>query len=322
MVLSALLTGTLPDAHGQGTPAPFKVGYTASAEGRAPLLVTFHATIQPTFRVEWTFGDGGTASGTQVQHTYYRSGVYTMQARLLDASGRVVSRAQSTIDVQSSGPERSELTVLLGRGEVRLSAVDSVYYTPAAPKLLLDGQVVAGRAVRLTDGPHRAAAVGMTRGGQVQERAVTFTAVPFTGSVVFETEVLRLTNAARAQGWNCTTLRVGGPALPPLKQNATLDVAALAQSAGMAIVGYFDHVSALDGSTPMRRVQAAGMEPSTAAENIAAGHETPAQVVDGWLRSPGHCRNIMGTYSLIGLSYVNRPGTTYVRYWTQVFASP
>ena len=72
----------------------------------------------------------------------------------------------------------------------------------------------------------------------------------------------------------------------------------------------------------MRRVQAAGMAPAATAENIAAGHETPAQVVDGWLRSPGHCRNIMGAYSLIGLSYVNRPGTTYVRYWTQVFASP
>ncbi|THF84951.1 PKD domain-containing protein [Deinococcus sp. KSM4-11] len=311
-------------AHGQtaADQTPFKVGYTASSEGRAPLLVTFHANIAPAYRVEWTFGDGGTANGTQVQHTYYHSGVYTMQARLLDAQGRMVSRAQSTIDVQSAGPERSELTILLGQGQVQLSAVDSVYYTPTPPRLTLDGQTVTSRPVRLSEGPHRAVTAGITQGGQVQERSVSFTAAAFTGSVVYENEVLRLTNLARAHGWNCATLREGGPALPPLRQNVTLDVAALAQSAGMAVAGYFDHVSGLDGSTPMRRVQAAGMQPSAVGENIAAGHETPAQVVDGWLRSPGHCHNIMGDYSLIGLAYVNRPGTTYVRYWTQVFASP
>ncbi|GHF50198.1 hypothetical protein GCM10017781_28370 [Deinococcus metalli] len=329
-LLRLLVTGTLAcagssswnGAHGQAADPAFKVGYTSSSEGRAPLLVTFHASAQPTYRIEWTFGDGASASGTQVQHTYYRSGVYTMQARLLDAQGRLVSRAQGTIDVQSGGPERSELTVLLGQGQVRLSTVDSVYYSPTTPKLQLDSQPVTDRPVRLSDGPHRAVSAGVTQDGRVQERALTFIAAPFTGSLVYENEVLRLTNVARTHGWNCATLKEGGPALPPLKQNATLDVAALAQSAGMALAGYFDHVSGLDGSTPMRRVQAAGMQPSLVGENIAAGHETPAQVVDGWLRSPGHCHNIMGDFTLIGLAYVNRPGSPYTRYWTQVFATP
>ena len=50
---------------------------------------------------------------------------------------------------------------------------------------------------------------------------LTFTLAPLGGSDPFEAEVLRLTNRARAQGWNCATLRTGGPALPPLKGSAT-----------------------------------------------------------------------------------------------------
>ncbi|WP_243398269.1 CAP domain-containing protein [Deinococcus koreensis] len=321
--LLAALPDTLQDsgrALAQSAGVPFQIGYSASSELRAPLLVTFHATMPADYRVEWTFGDGGAASGPQVRNTYYRAGSYTMQARLLDSGGRVVSRAEAKIDVKSGGPERGALTILLGQGQVRLSAVDSVLYTPAAPRLLLDGQEVGERPVSLNHGTHQATALVTLQDGRQQERRITFTAAPFSGSVPFESEVLRLTNRARARGWNCATLREGGASLPPLSQSAALDAAALAQSAGMALGGYFDHVSGLDGSTPLRRVLAAGLKPRAVAENIAAGQETPAEVVDGWLRSPGHCKNIMSDFGLIGLSFVNRPGTPYGRYWTQVFA--
>ncbi|PJI51521.1 hypothetical protein CTI14_58765, partial [Methylobacterium radiotolerans] len=54
----------------------------------------------------------------------------------------------------------------------------------------------------------------------------------------------------------------------------------------MALAGYFAHESALDGSTPLRRAQATGARFQVVAENIAAGQETPQEVVTGWLRSP------------------------------------
>jgi uncharacterized protein YkwD len=69
-------------------------------------------------------------------------------------------------------------------------------------------------------------------------------------------------------------------------------------------------------------VQVTGLRVRASGENIAGGQQTPQEVVDAWLRSPGHCRNIMGDFTHLGVSYVNRPGTTYVNYWTQVFATP
>jgi uncharacterized protein YkwD len=297
----------------------YSVRLSASGEGRAPLDVTMTATVPDGYRVAWDYGDGQQGAGAAVQHTYYRAGSYAVTTQILDGQGRVVGTAAGQLDVQSSGAERAEVTLLLGAGEVRVSAAGSVAYAPGTPSILVNGREVGPKAVALAAGQHRVTVrVPGSRG--VLERSLSFTMAPLGGSVPYDAEVLRLTNRARQRGWNCATLREGGPALPPLARNAQLDLAATAQSAGMALAGYFDHNSALDGSTPFRRVQATGMKPRSSAENIAAGQDSPEEVVDGWLRSPGHCRNIMGDFALIGLSYVTRPGTKYKTYWTQVFA--
>lgn len=326
LLLTLVLAGTPFSAlvEAQSTPqVQFQMGYRTTSSMLAPLLVKFHATFPPEYRVQWDFGDGQRAVGPQVDHTYYQAGTYTVQAQMLDAQGRVVSRSGGQIEVRSNGPEKTQLTILIGRGQVRLSAVDSVLYSPTTPKLLLNGREVGSAAVPLRAGQHLAAVRGTMQDGRSMEKRINFSSVALSEpSPAFESEVLRLTNRARARGWNCATLREGGPALPPLTQNSALDVAALAQSAGMALFGYFDHTSTLDGSTPSRRVQAAGMNPQVSAENIAAGQATPTEVVDAWLRSPGHCKNIMGDFSQIGISYVKRSGTTYLNYWTQVFAKP
>ncbi|MEF2278644.1 CAP domain-containing protein [Deinococcus sp. YIM 134068] len=301
-------------------PAAFRVGFSMDSETRAPLTVAFTAQAPTEYRVEWDFGDGTGATGARTSHTFYRPGRYTVRARLLDTRGQVQATASGPLTVLSSGPERAEAVVLLGRGEVRLSAAGSVAYTPGTPTLLLDGRPVGAGPVPIAAGEHRAT-VRVPGEGGVLERTVTFRTAPLPGSVPFETEVLRLTNQARARGYNCATGREGGPALPPLTRDPLLEVAALAQSAGMALHGYFDHQSPVDGSTPWRRVQATGLRARASAENIAGGQTTPEEVVQGWLRSPGHCRNIMGDFKRIGVSYVNRPETTYGRYWTQVFAT-
>ncbi|WP_370301508.1 CAP domain-containing protein [Alkalimarinus coralli] len=58
-------------------------------------------------------------------------------------------------------------------------------------------------------------------------------------------------------------------------------------------------------------------------ENIAAGQSSVTQVMEGWLNSPGHCRNIMSSrYQEVGTSKVDSTTADYPTYWTQVFASP
>ena len=55
----------------------------------------------------------------------------------------------------------------------------------------------------------------------------------------------------------------------------------------------------------------------SAAENIAMGQRTAAEVVEGWMNSPGHKANIMNaSYTHIG---VGLSDSGY--YWTQQFIS-
>ena len=55
-------------------------------------------------------------------------------------------------------------------------------------------------------------------------------------------------------------------------------------------------------------------------ENIAAGQGEPADVVAGWLASPGHCANIMSPdFAEMGAAYALRPGSTRAIWWTQTF---
>ncbi|MPY66144.1 CAP domain-containing protein [Deinococcus sp. SDU3-2] len=318
---SGLLAGVAVLGACAAQPVTFRVNFSMSETRRAPLTVAFRAQASADHRVVWDFGDGQGGQGSATAHTYYQPGTYTVRAQLLDNRGRVRSTATGDVKVESSGPERAELVVLLGRDEVRLSAAGSVIYRPATPRFSLDGRPVDAGPIPLETGEYRAG-VRLPGEGGVLTQGVTFRMAPFSRSVPFETEVLRLTNQARARGWNCAALREGGQSLPPLKRHPELEVAALAQSAGMALHGYFDHRSTLDGSTPATRVQATGLRVGASAENIAGGQTTPQAVVDAWLRSPGHCRNIMGDFTHLGVAHVERPGTRYRHFWTQVFGTP
>ena len=289
---------------------------TTSGEGTAPMRTTFSASVQPGQTVRWNFGDGMGTTGAQVEHTYYRPGTYKVSVQTF-SGGRLLSSGSLPLDVRSAGKQRAGLTLLLGHGSVTLSEEGSVRYVPGKPSFTVNGRSATGRAA-LRSGPVTvnvtAPGLGVTLTGQVR-----FTYQDAPSSAAFEAEVLRLTNRARAQGWNCKTQRVGGASKRALKRDVQLDRAALAQSLGMLNVDYFDHTSGLDGSTPFQRVRAAGAQPSAVAENIARGQASAQEVVDAWLRSPGHCVNIMGNFSLIGLSAVTGENGPF---WTQVFTLP
>jgi uncharacterized protein YkwD len=120
-----------------------------------------------------------------------------------------------------------------------------------------------------------------------------------------QADIARLTNAARTAN-GCAAATV----------DARLTTAARGHSAWMAQTGTFSHTGR-DGSSFMTRVKAAGYaRPSS--ENIAWGYRSAAEVVDGWMKSPGHRANILNCKSkTVGVGAVyNARGNAY---YTQDF---
>jgi len=86
----------------------------------------------------------------------------------------------------------------------------------------------------------------------------------------------------------------------PLRLNATLSLAAERHARDMAEKGYFEHDS-LDGRSFLDRIKAAGylsgrISSWSVGENIAWGSGslgTPVKIVEAWMESPGHRRNIL-----------------------------
>jgi uncharacterized protein YkwD len=136
-------------------------------------------------------------------------------------------------------------------------------------------------------------------------------------STMFEGEVLRLTNEARAQGGCC-----GGRCFEPaaaLQAHSELTSAARAHAFDMGQRGYFDHESP-DGLTPADRIREAGFKGCALGENIAAGQATPAEVVQGWLDSPGHCANMLtDQFDRLGVGYHPASVQGMPHLWVQAF---
>lgn len=137
-------------------------------------------------------------------------------------------------------------------------------------------------------------------------------------SAALEQQVLTLVNQHRAAGATC-----GGtsyPSVGALSMNGSLRSAARNHSADMATNNYFSHTSQ-DGRSFSDRIWEAGYSGEVPlGENIAAGMSTAPAVVNSWMNSSGHCRNIMNTgFKDIGVGYAFVAGSTYGRYWTQSF---
>ncbi len=134
--------------------------------------------------------------------------------------------------------------------------------------------------------------------------------------------MLSLINEARSQARQCG--KQDFEAVKPLTWNCTLEMAAESHSQDMAKKDYFSHTGP-DGVGIQQRVSSRGYVWRAVGENIAAGQESIAAVVEGWLESPGHCRNIMkDTFTEMGMAKAKAEdsGSTYPSYWTQVLAKP
>jgi uncharacterized protein YkwD len=120
-------------------------------------------------------------------------------------------------------------------------------------------------------------------------------------------DAIALTNQARASA-----------GLASLNANGALNSAAAAHSADQAARNQMTHTGS-DGSDAGDRIRAAGYQPSTWGENVAAGYTSASSVVAGWMGSSGHRANILNpAFTEIGVASATAADGT--RYWTMVLA--
>ncbi len=146
------------------------------------------------------------------------------------------------------------------------------------------------------------------------------TGVPGTGSI--RQEFLDAVNQARSVIRMCGDTSY--PVAPPVAWNDTLASAASLHSEDMAFHQVLSHTGS-DGSFPGDRITREGYDWRTYGENIAVGYPTVSAVMQGWLGSAGHCRNIMTpAFSEIGAAFAEGPylGNPSAPYWTFLLASP
>lgn len=137
---------------------------------------------------------------------------------------------------------------------------------------------------------------------------------PSTPPTVFATELLGLVNEARARGHDCNTEGVFGAA-GAVTLESLLTTAAQAHAEDMNKNDYFSHTGQ-DGSGIGDRVDRTGYAWRLVGENIGSGYTDAAAVTADWLKSDGHCANLMKPdYLHMG---VGKSGEV----WVQVFGGP
>ncbi|MEH0823965.1 MULTISPECIES: CAP domain-containing protein [unclassified Micromonospora] len=143
---------------------------------------------------------------------------------------------------------------------------------------------------------------GTSSGGSTSTKATAT-----TGLSAELQKVVTIVNQERAKA-GCKALTV----------NAKLNLAAQRHSQDQADHQKMDHTGS-DGSQPWDRVKAAGYSYRMVGENVAWNYQTPAAVMEGWMNSEGHRKNILNcSYTQIGVGVARSNGP----YWTQVFATP
>jgi len=109
--------------------------------------------------------------------------------------------------------------------------------------------------------------------------------------------------------------------LPALRTNYILQSQAEQYACEMIYYGFFDHENPVTGSTLRDRAAEFGYSYIVIGENLAAGQNSPSEVVSDWMNSPGHRANILGehfTEAGVGV----RTGGAYSLYWVVEFGQP
>lgn len=105
----------------------------------------------------------------------------------------------------------------------------------------------------------------------------------------------------------------------PLRPCPALRRSAQGYATLMATDDHYGHVGP-DGSQPWDRIQRQGYVWRAAAENIAAGQLTIAQVMSAWVASPAHYADLVNpVFRHVGFGHAGDVDSTYGSYWVQNF---
>lgn len=132
---------------------------------------------------------------------------------------------------------------------------------------------------------------------------------------IFEQQFLTKVNALRTSGCKCGNTYM--PPVAPLKWDMQLQFSALNHARDMFKNNYFNHTS-LKGETIKQRFEAGGYKLNgtraySIGENIAFGQRSIDEVMQSWIKSVGHCKNLMNpAFKDIGVAQSNY-------YWVQEF---
>ncbi|TMU24988.1 CAP domain-containing protein [Halomonas sp. ATBC28] len=133
-------------------------------------------------------------------------------------------------------------------------------------------------------------------------------------------EMLSQINEARSQARQCGDQQF--EAVESLAWSCKLEAAAKSHSQDMAENDYFSHTDP-EGAGIEQRVGNQDYVWQAVGENIAAGLISVSAVVEGWLDSPGHCRNIMNdAFTEMGMAKAEDSESRYSTYWTQTLGNP
>ena len=148
---------------------------------------------------------------------------------------------------------------------------------------------------------------------------------------------LDVINEARSEGRECGEYGYF-EAADPVTWSDELYTAAYEHSYDMAISNTFSHT----GSGTQSDITAEALHPGEGSsvgerieyngytnwrrygENIAAGTsmDEAAEAMEGWLESPGHCKNIMNSdFKEVGMALYYHADSHYLHYWTQDFGT-
>ncbi|MDO4229443.1 MAG: CAP domain-containing protein [Capnocytophaga sp.] len=126
-------------------------------------------------------------------------------------------------------------------------------------------------------------------------------------------EALNLVNSYRISGCDCDGKYY--PPVPPLVWSIVLEKIAQKHSDDMHHRQFLSHRSS-NGSSPEKRLDKAGYKWKAFAENVAMGQLDQRSAIDSWIKSKGHCTNIMNPH-LTEMAIAVKG-----KHWTQLFATP
>lgn len=174
-----------------------------------------------------------------------------------------------------------------------------------------------------TDGDSQVPAAGMNTGGALLAAEQQLIAAASTlsctasNSEAFRDTMLAVIKAARSASRMCGNS--SHEATGAVTWNPLLEQAALSHVQDMARFNFFSHEGS-DGLSVSNRADGVGYNWRAIGENIAAGQLEIEEVHQGWIDSPGHCRNIMNPlFTEVGAACVPGADTDYGTYWAVVF---